>query len=426
MNTKTDKRKTAEALLDFLAACPSSFHAVEYMKQKLIAGGFAELKEENLWDIAPGGRYLVTRNDSALIAFTIPENRLSGWRITASHSDSPTFKIKENPEMADGSYVRLNTEGYGGMIKSTWLDRPLSVAGRVIVKDENGISSRLVNLDRDLLLIPNLSIHMNREINKGYVYNNQKDMLPLFGGVESKDEFMLMVAETAGVRAKDILDFDLYLYNRQAGVIWGAKDEFVSAPRLDDLQCAYACLQGFLSGEKEKYGAVFCIYDNEEVGSASRQGAASTFLKDTLDRICEKLGLTREESLAATAAGFMISADNAHALHPAHPDKADPVNRPVLGGGPVIKYSAEQKYCTDAVSAAFFKTLCEEAGIPVQTFTNRSDMPGGSTLGSISNCQVALNSVDIGLPQLAMHSAYETAGTDDTAYLIEAIKRFFA
>ncbi|MEE0741705.1 MAG: M18 family aminopeptidase [Emergencia sp.] len=421
-------REINRELLDFLQKSPSCFHAVDYMKRVLSKQGFTELKEEKYWEIKPGGSYFVLRGDAALIAFTIPQTGISGWRIMTSHCDSPTFKIKENPEITvESKYVQLNTEGYGGMIKSTWLDRPLSIAGRVMVRTTDGaLSSKLVNIDRDLLLIPNASIHMNREINKGYVYNNQKDMLPLFGEMAAKDKFMSLIAEAAGILPEEILSHDLFLYNRQAPSIWGAEEEFISAGKLDDLQCAFASLKGFLDGPKKDFAAVHCVYDNEEVGSASKQGAASTFLKDTINRITESLSMSRQEELMTIANSFMISADNAHALHPNHTEMADPVNRPVLNGGPVIKYSAEQKYCTDAVSAAMFKALCEKANVPYQTFTNRSDKPGGSTLGSISNCQVALNSIDIGLPQLAMHSSYETAGAKDTAYLVEVAKVFFA
>lgn len=421
-------REINRELVDFLEKSPTCFHAVEQMKISLSKQGFTELKEEEYWEIKAGGSYFVLRGDSALIAFTIPETGVSGWHIVASHCDSPAFKIKENPEITvENQYVKLNTEGYGGMIKSTWLDRPLSVAGRIVMRNADGsLVSKTVNVDRDLLLIPNAAIHMNREINKGYVYNNQTDMLPLLGEAGAKDKFMALIAETAGISPEAILSHDLFLYNRQPASFWGAEKEFLSAGRLDDLQCAFASLKGFLSGEKKDFAAVHCVYDNEEVGSASKQGAASTFLNDVLERISESLSMNRQETLMALAKSFMISADNAHALHPNHPELADPVNRPVLNGGPVIKYSAEQKYCTDAISSAIFQNLCRKANVPYQTFSNRADRPGGSTLGSISNCQVALSSIDVGLPQLAMHSAYETAGAKDTAYLAEVLRLFFA
>ncbi len=420
-------RKIAQDLLTFLDNSPTCFHAVEQMAGQLLAHGFDRLQETEKWNLTPGGRYFVTRNDSSLIAFSLPEGELRSWRIMASHSDSPTFKIKEYPEIAaDQHYIRLNTERYGGTIFSTWLDRPLSAAGRIIYKENGRLVSRLVNIDRDLLLIPNLAIHMNRDINEGYKYDPKQDLLPLYGDIRAKGSFMRLIAETAQIEETQILGHDLFLYNRQKGCIWGAAEEFISSARLDDLQCAFASLQGFLQGEKQKHAAVHCVFDNEEVGSGTKQGAASTFLKDVMTRVCESLSMTREEQLIATAGSFMISADNAHALHPAHADKADAVNRPYINEGIVIKYNADQKYCTDAYSAAFFRDLCQDAGVPLQIFTNRSDMRGGSTLGNISSTQVALNTVDIGLPQLAMHSAYETAGIRDTAYLIRAAAAFFA
>lgn len=419
-------RETAEQLLAFIEKSPSCFHAIKNMKDILLAEGFAQLREEDKWEIVNGGKYFVTRNDSSIVAFTIPETGAFGYRIMASHSDSPTFKIKENPEMeVDKKYVKLNVERYGGMLCAPWFDRPLSVAGRVIVKEGDAFVTKFVDVDRDLLMIPNLAIHMNREVNDGYKYNAQVDMLPLYGDISSKDTFMKSIAEAAGVKEEDILGHDIFLYNRVKGSIWGANEEFVSSSRLDDLQCAYSSLQGFLKGEKKEYAAVHCVLDNEEVGSGTKQGAASTFLYDTLVRINECLGLSYEEYLRALAKSFMLSADNAHAVHPNHKEVADPVNRPYMNEGIVIKHSANQKYCTDGVSAAVFKDLCREAGVPFQTFTNRSDMLGGSTLGNISNTKVALNAVDIGLPQLAMHSPYETAGVKDTYYLIQAAEKFF-
>ena len=423
----------SEQLIEFIDKSPTCFHAVKTMSDMLRGEGFTELREDQKWHIEKGGRYFVARNGSSLIAFTIPEQDMKGMRIMASHSDSPTFKIKEDPEMeADGHYIKLNVERYGGMICAPWFDRPLSVAGRVIVRNSSGNSASgalriiLVNVDRDLLMIPNLAIHMNREVNDGYKYNAQKDMLPLYGDITAKDTFMKVIADAAGTAPEDILGHDLFLYNRQSASIWGASGEFLSSGRLDDLQCAFSSLKGFLAGEKKEYMAVHCVLDNEEVGSGTKQGAASTFLYDTLTRAHESLGLTREDYLIHLADSFMVSADNAHAVHPNHTDKADPVNRPYLNGGIVIKFNASQKYCTDGVSAAMFREICQRADVPVQTFVNRSDMAGGSTLGNISNTQVALNTVDIGLPQLAMHSPYETAGIKDTEYLVRAASVFFS
>lgn len=419
-------QKTAEELLKFLSKSPTSFHAVFTMKEMLFQEGYQELKETQKWDLKKGGRYLVTRNESSLIAFSIPEREIDGYRIMTSHSDSPSFKIKENPEiLTEDRYVKLNVERYGGMLCAPWFDRPLSVAGRVVVKKNGVFLSRLVNIDRDLVLIPNLAIHMDRTANDGYKYNIQKDLLPLYGTVTAKGTFFQQIADAAGVTPAEILGHDLFLYNRQEGTIWGADNEFISAGRLDDLQCAFASLKGFLQGKKENSLAVHCVLDNEEVGSQTKQGAASTFLYDTLTRINSSLGFTQEDYLIQLAKSFMISADNAHAVHPNHMDKADPTNRPYLNEGIVIKYNANQKYCTDGISSAMFKDICREADVPVQTFVNRSDMAGGSTLGNISNTQVALNTVDIGLPQLAMHSPYETSGIKDTAYLIKAAAVFF-
>ena len=418
----------SKELAKFLESSPSAFHAIDNMENILIREKFVRLCENQRWQISPGGRYFVDRNGSSLIAFTVPESGFKGLRIMASHSDSPAFKIKENPELeTDGHYIRLNVERYGGMLCAPWFDRPLSVAGRVIVKDpvSGSFLTKLVNIDRDLVLIPNLAIHMNREANNGYKYNTQKDMLPLYGDLSAKDTFIKTVADAAGVHESDILGHDLFLYNREKASIWGASGEFISCGRLDDLQCAFASLKGFLAGEKQEYMALHCVFDNEETGSGTKQGAASTFLYDTLTRIHDCLGLTREDYLIHLADSLMISADNAHAVHPNHTDKADPSNRPYLNGGIVIKFNANQKYCTDGISAAMFRDICRIVNVPVQTFTNRSDMAGGSTLGNISNTQVALNTVDIGLPQLAMHSPYETAGVKDTGYLIRAAEEFF-
>lgn len=419
-------RQNAKQLLTFIKNSPTAFHAVETMRQILLKEGAVELSEKEHWKLYPGKSYFVTRNHSALIAFSIPKEEAWKFHIIASHSDSPAFKIKENPEMlAENAYVKLNVEKYGGMLMAPWFDRPLSVAGRVLVKTEKGIEERLVCVEKDLLLIPSLAIHMNREANDGYKYNPQKDMLPLYGCADAKGTFMKEIAAQAGVEEDAILGHDLFLYNRTPGTIWGADEAFVSSPRLDDLQCVFASLEGFLAGEKRSSIAIHCVMDNEEVGSGTKQGAASTFLQDTLLRINTGLGRTYEEYLMTLAGSFMISADNAHAVHPNYADKADPVNRPVPNGGIVIKYNANQKYCTDAVSAAIFKDLCQRAEVPYQTFVNRSDVAGGSTLGNISNTQVPVNTVDIGLAQLAMHSPYETAGAKDTLYLCRLAAHFF-
>lgn len=419
--------ETAENLLAFIKKSPTAFHAVDTMKKRFAEEGFQELSEKDYWKLVPGGRYMVTRNHSALLAFSIPREAPRRFHIMASHSDSPSFKIKENPEITvEKAYVKLNVEKYGGMLMAPWFDRPLSVAGRAVVSENGEIREKLVNIDRDLLMIPSLAIHMNRDVNSGYSYNPQKDLLPLYGAAEAAGSFMRLVAEAAGVSEEQVLSTDLFLYSRMEGRIWGAEREFISSGRLDDLQCVFASMEGFLKGKKENSIGVHCVLDNEEVGSGTRQGAASTFLKDTLFRINAGLGRTYEEYLMSLADSFMVSADNAHALHPNYGETADPVNRPVINQGIVIKYNANQKYCTDAVSAAGFKELCSKAQVPTQTFVNRSDMLGGSTLGNISNTQAAVSTVDIGLPQLAMHSPYETAGVRDTEYLIRAAEQLFA
>lgn len=419
--------ETTEKLLDFIEKSPTAFQAVDEMQKRLTENGFEVLSEKEYWKLVPGGKYLVTRNNSALIAFCIPEKESRVFHIMASHSDSPSFKIKENPEIkVDNSYVKLNVEKYGGMLMAPWFDRPLSVAGRVIIRRNGGLKEKLINIKRDLVMIPNLAIHMNREANNGVAYNPQKDLLPLFAVGNTDRTLLEIIAEQTGVKKEDIISHDLFLYNRMPGTIWGADKEFVSSARLDDLQCAFASMEGLLRAQNHESIAVHCVMDNEEVGSGTKQGAASTFLKDTLLRINMGLGRTYEEYLMTLAGSFMVSADNAHALHPNYTDKTDPTNHPVLNKGIVIKFNANQKYCTDAVSAAIFKELCTKAGVPYQTFVNRSDIAGGSTLGNISNTQVPMNTVDIGLPQLAMHSPYETAGVKDTEYLVRAAEELFA
>lgn len=419
-------KETAKELLSFIEKSYSCFHLIKNMKEELNENGFQELYESQEWNLKCGGKYYVSRNESSLIAFQIPEENFVGFQIMASHSDFPTFKIKENPEIyVENQYTKLNVEKYGGMLCAPWFDRPLSVAGRLLVRGENVIETKLVNVDRDLVMIPNLAIHMNREVNDGYKYNAQIDMLPLYSNMTKENDFMSVIAEYAEVEKEDILGSDLYLYNRMKGSIWGANEEFVSSPKLDDTQCAFASLKGFLQAKNQKAVSVHCVLDNEEVGSGTKQGAASTFLKDTLGRINRGLGKTEDEYLRLLANSFMISADNAHGVHPNYSDKTDLTNRPYLNNGIVIKYSANQKYTTDAVSAALFKTICDKVEVPYQNFVNRSDMLGGSTLGNISNTQVAVNTVDIGVAQLAMHSPYETCGVKDTYYLIEVAKEFY-
>ena len=419
----------SKELMDFIKESPTAFHVVKNFSTMLEKAGFIKLNERNKWKIEQGGKYYVTRNDSSIIAFQVPDNmEFYNFQIAAAHSDSPAFKIKENPEMVeDNNYVTLNVEKYGGMLMAPWLDRPLSVAGRVIVKDGNTLKPVLLNVDRDLCLIPNLAIHMNREANTGLNYNAQKDMIPLIGETESKGLFDSIIADAAQTDKESVISSDLFLYNRQAGTIWGADNEFISAPRLDDVMCAYSCMNALIDSDESNHEsvAVCAVFDNEEVGSSTKQGADSTFLSDVLMRIAACAGKDNEDYIRACAGSFMLSADNAHAVHPNYQEKADPTNRPHMNKGIVIKYNANQKYTTDAVSAAIFKEICTRAGVPTQEFANRSDIPGGSTLGNIANCHVSMNTVDIGLAQLAMHSPYETAGIMDTEYMIKAVKEFF-
>lgn len=416
--------ETNRDLLHFISKSPSVFHVVRHIKAALLYAGFTEIREEDSWQIKRGGKYVVTRNGSALIAFSVPEDGGNAFKITAAHCDSPTFKIKENPEMRDGKYTRLNVEGYGGMIMSTWLDRPLSAAGRLFIKDNGQIISKLVSLDHPTLLIPSVAIHMDRTVNSGHAWNIQNDLLPLYS-TDGAADFMETLAQAAKVKAADILGHDIFLYSCSPGILWGPQREFISSPRLDDLQCAFATFRGFTNGKKQKDISIYALFDNEEVGSGTAQGAGSTFLTNTISRLALSLGRSYDEIQAMLAKSFMISADNGHAVHPNHGEYADPVNAPVLNGGIIIKFNASQKYSTDGYSAAVFRDLCLKADVPVQTYTNRSDIPGGSTLGNISNTKVAVPTVDIGLPQLAMHSSYETAGAKDTEYLVKAVSYFF-
>ena len=395
-------KKDSEQLIDFIYKSPSPYHVVNNIAAVLNENGFIRLSEGKAWKINPSGRYYVIRGGSSIIAFNMPKaESYKGYNIAASHSDSPSFKIKENPEITtDKHYISLNVEKYGGMIMSTWLDRPLSVAGYAVAIGRSGIKEYLVNADKDLLVIPNLAIHMNRSV-------NDKESV-----------------------ADESLTTELFLYNREKGRIWGCNDEYISAPRLDDIQCAYSSLMAYIkalgeiSDDYDKVN-VCCVFNNEEVGSTTMQGADSTFLSDVLERISIAYGLDREKYMMAIASSYMVSADNAHAVHPNHTDKADLTNRPYMNEGIVIKFNGNQKYTTDSVSYAIFKDICDKRNVPYQTYANRSDIAGGSTLGNISNSHVSVNTVDIGLAQLAMHSAYETAGVKDTTYMIEALTGVF-
>ena len=409
-------------LFDFIQCSPTASHTAATVRAMLVQAGFTQLLESQPWDLQPGGRYYTTRGMSSLIAFQVPKADFHGFSVVAPHGDSPCFKVKESPELrVDGQYTKLNTEVYGGMQLALWTDRPLSVAGRLAVRTETGVKGVLCDIRRDLLLIPGVAIHMNRGVNEGVKLDPQKDTLPLLGG--SQAELKKLVAENAGVAPEDILSWDLYLYSRAQGTVFGAEKEFLAAPRLDDLECVFAAAKAFLAWVMREYVSVLALFDNEETGSLTRQGADSPFLSEVLERISLSCGKSREEHLRAIASGFMLSADNAHAVHPDSPEKSDPTNRCYLNGGVVVKHSP--RYASDALTAGLFQRICQKAGVPVQVYYNNSKIPGGGTLGNLSGSHVALPTVDIGLAQLSMHSPYETAGAKDLDYMVWAMQAFY-
>lgn len=405
-------------LFDFIAASPCAYYAVDTVKRRLLAEGYTELSEGGAFSLTDGGKYFVVRNGSSLIAFRY-RKEARGFLMCASHTDSPSFRVKMSAESVS-AYTRIETEPYGGMIYYTWLDRPLSVAGRVFFRTADGVGEKLVNLDRDLLTIPSVAIHMNRAVNDGYKWNPAVDLLPLYGTADAAGGFTAALAEAAGVPASDILSHDLFLYNREYGRRIGQDGALLLAPRLDDLGCVFASTESFLAATESEQIPVLALFDNEEVGSETKQGAASTFLHDVLSAVAG------DRLPAMLYRSFMVSADNAHAKHPNHPELADPDNAPTLGGGVVIKYNANQHYTTDAFSDAFFRTVCERAGVPTVRYCNRADIRGGSTLGSISDTRVSVPTVDIGLPQLAMHAATETAAAADLDAMIRALVAFYS
>ena len=428
----------ARELVEFVRESPSMFHTVAAARSRLDAAGFACLPEREAWHVELGGRYYAVRNNSSVIAWRVGREVPAGpwpsaaapalhFQLSAAHADSPTFKLKANPELeGPGAYLRLDVEAYGGMIDYTWFDRPLGVAGRVLVREGARVESRLVAPDCDLALIPSVPIHMSRGVNDGFAPNRAVDVVPLASagelGVGALDA---LLAEELGCEPAQILARDLFLVNRQEPAVWGAAGEFVSSPKLDDLACAFVSLKAFLASRNERDVSVWCCFDNEEVGSNTKQGAMSTFLRDVLSRVVGALGGTGECYRRALAASMLVSCDNAHAVHPNHPELHDAANAPVLGGGLVVKEAANQRYCTDAFSRAAFRAVCDDAGVPLQAFANRSDMPGGSTLGNLSNIQASMHAVDVGLPQLAMHSSYETAAVRDVRLAEAALTAFF-
>ena len=420
----------ASELIEFIEQSPSMFHAASTARGYLYEAGFTYLPETAAWNVEPGGAYYTVRNNSSVIAWKVGEEATADgyhFQLTAAHSDSPTFKLKNTSELeGPEGYLRLDTEAYGGMIDYTWFDKPLSLAGRVLVRKGARIENRLVSLKEPVALIPSLAIHMNREMNKAFSPNRASDLCPvLSAGDITAGTVDALVAEALGVATEAIVSRDLFLVNLQKPTIWGAAKEFVSAPKLDDLACAFVSLKAFLASENASAVNVWCCFDNEEVGSNTKQGAMSTFLADTLERLNAALGKDTDELHRAIARSMLVSCDNAHAVHPNQAEKADALNRPHLNAGMVVKEAANQKYCTDAFSRAAFEAVCADAGVPVQAFANRSDMAGGSTLGNLSNTQVSLHGVDVGLPQLAMHSSYETGGTRDVALGTAALAAFF-
>lgn len=430
----TNEIELATELIDFIYDSPTAFHAVASIKKILDKNGFKELKEENNWNIISNGKYYMTKNDSAIAAFICGDDDIAknGFKIIGCHTDSPTFRIKPYPEIvSEGVYVKLNTEVYGGPILNTWFDRPLSIAGRVVLRSSSPMKPRvrLINIRRPILVIPNLAIHMNRDVNSGIEINAQKDTLPLLTmlteGLEKNDYLINLLSEELGTSKEEILDFDLFLYEFEKGSIVGLQNEFISSSRLDDLAMAHAGMKALLSNESPQATNILVCFDNEEVGSRTKQGAASPLLASLLERIVISLNGSREEYLRSLSKSFIISADLAHAVHPNHGEKADPVNRPVINEGPVIKISANQSYTSDSISSAVYSELCKDAGVPVQKFVNRSDLKGGSTIGPISSTHLDINSVDIGTPILSMHSIRELGGVRDHLYVLKSFEEFY-
>lgn len=409
-----------KGLFEFLDAGVSPYHATKSTAEILEKNGFLPLDERQEWNLQPGGKYYVTRNQSSILAFSMPNSQPVCYHLVATHSDSPSFRIKKL-KRTDKHYARAEVEGYGGMIYSSWLDRPLGMAGRLLVQTQEGIKSKLIAPDENLFVIPNLAIHMNRDINKGYSYNPQVDLQPIYGG-EGADLTTVFDADA------QVLDMDLFLTVRQKAVTVGDKGSYYMAPRIDDLASAYAVLSGFVAGcqkPKDEILNLYCMFDNEEVGSGTRQGARSTFLPDVLTRIESYYHMTEEQKIQARNSSLLISADNAHATHPNLPEKTDCEFPVWLNQGIVVKYSASQHYTTTGLTAAVFMKMCQKESIPVQKFANRADTPGGSTLGNLLSQQFSIPMLDIGLPQLAMHSAVETAGCADVMYMIKAIETFY-
>ncbi|AIY80390.1 M18 family aminopeptidase [Clostridium botulinum] len=426
---------TAKDLLNFINNSKSAFHSAHEVKSILDKEGFVEIKECDKWDLKHGGKYYVMKNESAIIGFEIGSGDIAeeGFRLIGAHTDSPGFRIKPHAEMTvEDHYVKLNTEVYGGAILSTWFDRPLSIAGRVTLKGSNPLKPqvKLVDLNKPILIIPSLAIHMNRTINEGYEYNKQKDTLPLLTMATDKlekDGYLLkLIAESLNVKEKEIVDFDLFVYEYEKGCLFGMNEEFISAGRLDDLWMVYAGLVALLQSKSNKATKVLVALDNEEIGSLTSQGANSSLLENILERITLALGKDREDFKRSLSNSVMISADLAHALHPNYIEKHDPTNRPLVGKGPVIKIAASGSYSTDSYAAAIFKQVCKNADVPCQEFVNRSDVKGGTTIGPITASKLNIPVIDMGAPLLSMHSVRELASVKDNEYTIKAFTEFLS
>lgn len=431
-----------ERLLGWLDESTCNFRAVETMRRELDTAGFTELRQEDSWELHPEARHYVVKNDSAIFAFIVGCGDAGefGFKIISAHSDSPCFKIKPNAEIyGDGGVVSLNVEKYGGGILYTWFDRPLSMSGRVMVDSGDPMNPRSIvfDLDRAVATIPHLAIHFNRGVNEGNPLSVQKDMKPVIGyfnadeitEARSKGGFVkTMVAEHLGINPLDIIDYEICLYPFEASSLFGVDDEYFQSGRIDDLSMAFAGLEALLSesGEECADTRILAIFDNEETGSGTKQGAHSPVLRNMLHRIVSCLGGDDEAFYRAVAKSFMISADDAHAWHPNYNEKYDPTNHPVIGGGPVVKINSNCKYMTDAQGAAVFKNLCRKAGVPCQTFVNHSDVAGGSTLGNILTGQLDIKGVDMGNAIWAMHSARETAGVADHLAAVKVFATFFS
>ncbi len=426
--------KLATDLIDFIHASPSPFHVIRNVKAALLKKGFSDLNPKDKWNLKKGGKYFTTKNDSSLVAFIVGTEKIeeNGFSIIAAHTDSPSIKIKPKPEIrvAD-SYLKLNTEIYGGAILNTWFDRPLSLAGRVNLRNDNLFfpETKFVNIKKPILTIPNLAIHLNRGINEGKAIKKQEEMLPIITLINNeldKENFLInYLAKELYTHPSKILDFELNLYDYSQGNINGLHDEFISSGKLDDLAMVHAGIDALLNSEASEKTKIMVCFDNEEVGSRTKQGAGSPMLRNILERLCIKLSKDKEAYYRALYNSFLISADMAHALHPNYTDKHDPVVQPVINKGPVIKINADQKYTTDSVSSSVFETLCLKAEVPVQKYVNHSDIKGGSTLGNVLSSQLDIRSVDVGNPMLAMHSIRELGGVNDHFYMKKVFEEFY-